>query len=654
MTIYNFIFFVILLFLPALVRGQGNELIESEKRQFRQEDKLHKVLYPGDQTIDIKYYKLDITLSLSPQNLKGVVTVNLMPVSLLNQFFLDLNYVMTVDSITINGVKNAFTHTSNQINISLLRTYSSNELISTVLYYHGNPGSSGFGSFTFGSHNGYSSIYTLSEPYGSSDWFPCKDTPADKADSSDQWITCPAGLYAASNGILTGIVENRNGTRTFKWKNIYPIAQYLLSLAVSNFTVYTNYYKYSPVDSMPIVNHIYPETFAIAKPVLDLTPNMIRIYSGLFGQYPFIREKYGHAQFGWGGGMEHQTCTSAGSFSELLVSHELGHQWFGDKITCRDWHHIWLNEGFATYCSGLYFENAYGASTYLSYMGNEMEMAKSAVGSLWVQDITNINEIFDNNRSYAKGSAVLHMLRGITGDSVFFRILKAYISDSTLAYNSAVTEDFQRNAEAVYGQSLDYFFREWIYGENYPQYVLSWKYTLKSGNLYNVTVDLSQQNNSNPAYFTMPVKIKISTSDGDTVFSVFNNQKDQQFTFAVNGKPTDLNFDPDNYIMKTYILNDIPDDLKPKMFELKQNYPNPFNPLTTIEFSIPERSLVTIKVYNEIGNEVAEILNREESSGTHTVEFSTLQLTKAFASGVYFYKITAGHFTAAKKMIILK
>jgi len=645
---------IIFLSLVSFLHGQEKELIDSEKRQFLVADKLQKELYPGDQTIDIKYYKLDLTFSLIPQNLKGIVTVNFKPVSSINQFFLDLNNTMSVDSLAINGTTNSFTHSNNQIIIPLGSSFGPNDLISTLIYYHGNPAPTGFGSFSFGSHNGSPSVYTLSEPYGASDWFPCKDTPADKADSSDQWITCPADLYAASNGLLTNIVDNGNGTKTYKWKNSYPIAQYLISLAVSNFTVYTNYYKYSPVDSMPIVNHIYPETFSLAKSVLDMTPSMIKIYSDRFGQYPFIKEKYGHAQFGWGGGMEHQTCTSAGSFGELLVSHELAHQWFGDKITCRDWHHIWLNEGFANYCSGLYYEAAYGTGSYFSYMGSEMEQAKSAVGSIWVQNITDINEIFNNNRSYAKGATVLHMLRGITGDSVFFNILKTYASDSALVYNTAVTEDFQRDAEAVYGQNLNYFFQEWIYGENYPQYGLMWKYNSLSGNLYNVTVNLSQQDNTNPSFFTMPVKIKISTTSGDTLFTVLNNLKTQQFSFIVQGRPTDLNFDPDNYILKSFNLIDIPDDLKLQTFDLKQNYPNPFNPLTNIEFSIPERSLVTIKVYDEIGNEVAELLNEVKAAGTYTVEFSASQNNRSFASGVYYYKITAGNYFAAKKMILLK
>jgi hypothetical protein len=287
-------------------------------------------------------------------------------------------------------------------------------------------------------------------------------------------------------------------------------------------------------------------------------------------------------------------------------------------------------------------------------MDSQIEIAKAAVGSVYVQDITNINEIFNSTRSYSKGSVVLHMLRGIVGDSVFFRILKSYIADSTLAYNVAITMDFQKVAEVVSGLSLDYFFNEWIYGENYPQYGLTWKYNLASGNLYNITLNLSQQNNSFPSYFTMPVRIKISTAIQDTFFTILNNQQSQQFTFTVLGKPVDLIFDPDNYVMKFLNIIDIPDDLKPQSFHLKQNYPNPFNPNTKIEFSISTRSVVTIKVYNELGEEISQLLNEEKRAGTYIVDFSSIQGNKVLPSGIYIYKLTAGNYSDSKKMVILK
>lgn len=625
-----------------------------ESKQFAFANKLQKVLYPGDSTIDIKYYKLDLSLTYTPNYLKGIVTANLKPVSSLTTFFLDLQNKLSVDSVTVNGLTNQFTHTNNQLIIPMGKTVNSDQLISTIIYYRGIPGSSGFGSFTFGTHSGSPVIYTLSEPYGASDWFPCKDTPADKADSSDQWITCPSDFYAVSNGKLIGIIDNGDGTETYKWKNSYPISQYLLSLALTNYTVYTNYYKYSPVDSMPVIHYIYPETFSSAKSALDLTPSIIKIYSDRFGQYPFIREKYGHAQFGWSGGMEHQTCSSMGVFDESIISHELAHQWFGDKITCKDWQNIWLNEGFATYCTGLYYEAAYGIDYYNSYMDSQMNFAKTATGSIYVQNITDINEIFSSPRSYSKGSAVLHMLRGIVGDTLFFRILKSYIADPALAYNVAATEDFQRVAETVSGSDLGYFFQEWIYGENYPQYGLTWNYNLVSGNTYNVTLNLSQQGNTNPLFFTMPVKIKISTTVKDTLFTIFNNLQNQQFSFTVLGKPLDLIFDAGNYIMKNLNIVDIPAALKPKSFQLLQNYPNPFNPSTKIQFSIPTRSMVNIKVYDELGGEVAQLMNEVKTAGTYTVEFSSVRGNKTLPSGVYIYKIIAGDYSDAKKMMLVK
>jgi aminopeptidase N len=652
MKVYYPIIISFLLTLSAF--AQKNVIADIESKQFAYTNKLQKVLYPGDSTIDIQYYKLDLSLTNTPNYLNGKVTVNLKPTTPISHFFLDLQNNLTVDSITINGITNQFNHINNQLVVTLPRIFNSSELISALIYYQGVPGSSGFGSFTFGTHSGRPVIYTLSEPYGASDWFPCKDSPADKADSSDQWITCSSDLYAASNGKLMSITDNGDGTKTFKWKNSYPIAQYLLSLAITNYTIYTNYYKYSPVDSMPVVHHIYPETFPSVQGVLDKTPLMIKIYSDRFGQYPFLKEKYGHAQFGWNGGMEHQTCSSMGSFAEDIISHELAHQWFGDKITCKDWHHIWLNEGFATYSSGLYLEAAYGPGYLSSYMESQMEVAQTAIGSIYVQDISNVNEIFNNARTYSKGSTVLHMLRGIVGDTLFFRVLKSYIADSTLAYNVAVTEDFQKIAESVSGLNLEYFFSEWIYGVNFPQYSLTWKYNLTSGNLYNITLNLSQQNNSNPVYFIMPVKIKISTAVKDTFFTILNNQQNQQYSFTVLGKPTDLIFDPYNYILKTLNIIDIPNDLKPQSFQLKQNYPNPFNPNTKIEFSIPTRSVVTIKVFNELGKEIAQLMNEEKKPGTYTVQFSSIQGNKVLPSGIYIYKITAGNYSESKKMMILK
>ncbi len=633
------------------------KLVESEKHQLQNYYKINKILYPGDSSINVTYYGLNLTLTYSPNYLKGIVTVNAKSMENgLTNFFLDLQDPLLVDSVLLNGTKISFIHSSAKLNITLPRIYNYGEQFSLVIYYQGIPGSSGFGSFEFGSHNNQPAIWSLSEPYGASDWFPCKDTPADKADSSDVWVTCSNSLIAASNGTLQAVVDNGNGTHTFKWKNIYPIAQYLISIAISDYTVYTTYYHYAPSDSMPIVFYIYPEDFNNAKPYLDKVANMIAIFSNFYGPYPFLKEKYGEAEFGWSGGMEHQTITSLGGFDDDLEAHELAHQWYGDKITCADWQDIWLNEGFATFSEAVYFGATSGTDAYNLMMTSFMNDAKNAVGSVYVQNISNVNSIFDYNRSYAKGAVVLHMLKGIMGDSLFFQLMKTYASDPKVAYGAATTANFEADAEKVYGSSLSYFFNEWIYGENYPHYSVSWNYNFIGNNIYSVNLNLSQTTNTNPAFFIMPIKIQVKTSAGDTIVTILNNQQNQLISFNVKGKPNYINFDPNNLILKDISIIDSVDLTKPQTFTLYQNYPNPFNPSTTINYSIPVNSKgfiqVKLIVYDELGNIVARLVDKAEPAGTYSVKFPPGN--KHLASGVYYYQIIAGDYIQTKNMILLK
>lgn len=513
---------------------------------------LSKVNYPGESKIDVTYYGLDLSVTYSPRNITGAVTVNAkVDTLLLDQFFLDLQDILTVDSVLLNGTATTFTHSSDELHIDLDRTYNQDEEFSVEVFYHGVPGSSGFGSFEFGTHNGNPIIWTLSEPYGASDWFPVKDTPADKADSSDVWITVDESLIPISNGTLEDITINGDGTHTYYWKNHHPIAQYLISLAITNYFQYDTYYKYSPTDSMIITHYTYPETFNGVKSLLDKTDDMIAVFSEKYGMYPFVDEKYGHAEIQWGGAMEHQTISSMGFWGTGVISHELAHQWYGDMITCKDWHNIWLNEGFATYSEGVYIEAKNGRNAYNQFINSRMNSARNAQGTIWVQNINSINEIFNSSRTYSKGAVVLHMLRGIVGDSTFFDIMRAYSSDPDLKYGVATTEDFQAVAESVYGQPLDYFFQEWIYGENYPVYNVWWSYNQVSGQTYRMYLNITQDVNSNPSFYTMPVQIKINTSLGDTVVTVFNNAQNQDFQFDIIGSPQSIVFDPDNWILKT-------------------------------------------------------------------------------------------------------
>jgi aminopeptidase N len=403
---------------------------------------------------------------------------------------------------------------------------------------------------------------------------------------------------------------------------------------------------------MPITHFLYPENLNANLGQLDKTPNMIEIYSRKFGQYPFINEKYGHAQFGWGGGMEHQTITSLGGFSDGLIAHELAHMWFGDKITCKDWHHIWLNEGFATYGEAVIIEDWYGKASYDDKIVSEMNYAKSAVGSIWVQDISSVYEIFNGARSYAKGAVVLHMLRGIVGDSIFFKILQTYTANPELAYGVAVTEDFQAIAESVSGMDLDYFFQEWIYGENYPKYSVVWSSSSIGGGFYELALKITQDINSSPKLFTMPIKIKVYFNGGDTTITVFNNSQMQNFNISLNSEPTSITIDPDNWIMKDIesIVTGLKSDVKINSFSLEQNYPNPFNPSTLIRFSLPKNSNINLSVYNSLGEHVNTLVTGNFEAGTYEQIFDATGL----ASGIYVYVLKANDVVLKQKMILLK
>jgi len=628
--------------------------IKSERDRYAKTIELSKIQYDGDSKIDITYYGLDLKITSNPNYLSGNVTIGATAdTASLSTCFLDLRNALSIDSLLINGSPAMYTHSNHKINITLDRTYTQGETFAVKIYYHGVPGSSGFGSFEFSSHNGTPAIWTLSEPYGAPDWFPCKDTPADKADSSDVWITVADNFTGVSNGTLESVTNNGDGTRTFLWKNHYTIAHYLISLAITDYYEYNTYFHYGQNDSMLISHYVYPESFNSIKNVLDETDNMIEVFSNKYGLYPFINEKYGHAQFGWGGAMEHQTCTSIGSWGTDIVSHELAHQWFGDKITCKDWHHIWLNEGFATYSEAVYLEARSGKTSYDIKIKSEMSYAKSAFGPIWVQNISGVDQIFDGARSYAKGACVLHMLRGVVGDSVFFNIMKTYADDPSLAYGVATTEDFQEIAETVSGEDLDYFFQEWIYGENYPKYTVNWTESKISGNLYKISLTINQSVNTNPKFFTMPVKVKINTSAGDTVVTLFNNALVQNFEFDLIGKPLLINFDEGNWILKTLsTVTDAEDISKTLRYSLEQNYPNPFNPSTKIPFQIPGAEFVTLKVYDILGKEVSTLLNEHKPQGKYEVEFHPSN--KNLSSGIYYYSLRAGDFLKTRKMLFIK
>jgi len=497
----------------------------------------------NQQAYDVHYYDLDLTPDPATQVLTGTVRMKASVVSgPLSTADLDFYANLTVDAVTSGGVAATFSRSSDLLTVNLDRVYGNGEMMDVVVSYHGAP--SAAGSFGFNVANGRNLVWSLSEPFGARSWWPCKDAPEDKADSVDIRVTVPTGMITASNG--TRIEATDNGTiAVTRWRERYPIATYLVSLASYPYTVTTDHYRYSPTDSMPIQFFNFPETVAGAATVQARVKDMIATYAGIFGEYPFVAEKYGHAQFLFGGGMEHQTCTSLGgnAYIEYIVAHELAHQWWGDLVTCRDFHHIWVNEGFATYCEALWAEAVSGTAAYHADLSFNKYFGS---GTIYVPDLTDENRIFDSNLSYNKGSWVLHMLRRVLGDPVFFAALRQFYAQ--YGYSTATTEDFRDVCEAVSGRDLDAFFQQWIYGEYYPHYRSSWTSAPAEGG-HDVTLSLEQ---IQPwQLFNMPLDVKITTEAGEQAFVIQDSLAAQTFTLHVDAAPTAVAVDPDDWVLKT-------------------------------------------------------------------------------------------------------
>ena len=667
-SLTKFLFILILLLGNNLYPQSGisecyNSHIESYKLK-------SKFLKPNsvDNNIDIKFIKLDLNIDPDKNFLSGTATINLQALTSINQVFLDLKNNMTIQNIISNNVNLNFNHSNGTISIQLGKEYAQGELISLDIKYSGTPSlDSLYGlPLTIGTYNGHKVAFTHSEYYHASYWFPCKEDMSDKADSVKIWVTANNYYKVASNGILVSETDNGNGTTTTKWATNYPIANYLMCVTMSDYVVYKNEFLYDSSKSMPILNYVWKEDLAKQKPVADFTAQVMSFYSDKFGLYPFINEKYGQAQ-ATGGGMEHQTMTTmyrSAPWSHSVTAHELAHHWFGDAVTFKDYHNIWLSEGFASYCELLQIEKFEGKQNFndqLNYFAESPSQpeyaAKNAKGTIYIEDISTYTNVFDPGKTYRKAAWVLHMLRGIVGDDIFFSIMKNYANSPELRYKNAVTSDFQKIAEETSGKDLTYFFNEWIYGENYPKYNILWSYKELSKNNYDVKLIIKQEDNVNPNFFTMPVQIKFKTSNSDTTITLFNNSQNQTFIINLNDLPLGVTFDPNNYILKDVlqIVNSIKKNISPVKFKLEQNYPNPFNPETTVKYQIPRTGFVSLKIYDVKGEEVKTLINTEQVPGGYSVKWNGLNNKgQQLSSGIYYYRIETENYVQTKKMILLK
>ena len=602
------------------------KMVESESKSAA--STMNVQVNPNTQNYDITYHELRFTVNPNntPAAISGIVKTTFTALANMNTITFDMATQLVVSSVTMNSVNLNYSQSNYELNIIFPSTISSGTSASVIITYAGIPPTAE-GAFTRGTHAGTPVIYTLSEPFGARDWWPCKQDLNDKINSFDIYITAPSAFYSVSNGLeQSRIVTGANATTHFK--HLYPIPAYLIVLNITNYQVFNQQAGLGTLSSpyFPIVNYLYPESnTTTVQNQLGVTPGIMNLFESLLEPYPFRNEKYGHAQFGWGGGMEHTTVSSMGSFGRDLISHELAHHWFGNKITCGTWKDIWLNEGLTEYMSGLVHEQD-GASNFVTWKTNKItNITSQPGGATYLTDAgaLNVNTIFSSRLTYNKGSMITHMLRWKLGDVKFFQALKSYLADPALAYGYAVTANLKSHLEAAdNGNSLTEFFNDWLYNQGYPTYTI----TAQNWGAGQAKIIVNQtQSHSSVSFFEMPLVIRLTGSGAQVLDVVVNNTTNaQEFIVSVPFVVTGVAFDPNKHI----ISKNNTATLGTENFDMSSAisvYPVPSENELTIQFP-SNVTLYKVEIYNNLG----QLLK---------TDFKNILDISGLSSGVHFLKI---------------
>lgn len=573
-----------------------DKISANEKMRFSQKNFKANTTSDG---VDVHFVEAFWSVNPAAHYISGKITHHLKVNTNRTLLDFDIHSNHTVSQVKINGQVTSNSRFGDQL--ILQYNFAAGTDYAVEITYAGTPppDPDAFGSFVTATHEGVPILWTLSEPFGALDWWPCRQNLSDKIDSIDIRVEIPQGdNKVASVGLLQS-VEQVGNKQVYFWKHRYPIATYLVAIAV------TNYVEFNTTLTLPsgdlFVQHmVYPEELPAQLPAMEKVYRHLAIFDSLFGAYPFMNEKYGHARFGRGGGMEHQTMSFMGGWDYDLISHELGHQWFGDRITCANWADIWLNEGFATYLSGL-CHNVESPDLYWQIWKKNVikSVISKADGSVYITDPTEVSRIFDTRLTYYKGAMVLHMLRWTLGDEVFFKSIRDYLNQAGLVNNFALTEDFQKSVEKTAGKDLDYFFQQWIYKEGFPSYRVRWNNLDK---VVNVQVHQSSSHTSVP-FFTMDIPLQFKSASRDTIVRVPHDFNGQTYSFELDFTPDSLLLDPDKWLVMgapTIVRETVPFTEKSAVL-----YPNPSADIANIWIASEMSNLAEVSLYDNLGRQLA-------------------------------------------------
>ena len=500
------------------------------------------------------HYRLDLAFDHRAKSVSGSVGIRLTPLAgPLDSIVLDA-VDMEIHGVRLEGGKALrYLNRSPELAIHLDRTYAFGETLAVRIEYSCHPGKGLYFIYADSGGGRHDQIWSQGEDMDNRYWFPCYDYPNDKA-TSEVIGTVPADWTLLSNGRLVGETRDlKRNTRTFHWVQGKPHSTYLIMVAAGRYAIIRGKYRNIPLDY-----YMYPADSSKWSTSFGRTAAMIRFFEGKTG-VPYPWEKFDQIiidDFMWGG-MENTTAVTLNDDcvvgargaidfpSDPVVAHELAHMWFGDLVTARDWTHLWLNEGFATYCENLWTEAARGEDAFQYDMINSSFSIRGEERMLGRKPIVSHDSHPVN--LYARGAWVLHMLRSILGDDAFFRGLHYYLT--RFQYANAETDEFRLAIEDATGWSLGWFFREWVFGAGLPKLEVSKTWDAQSRTLQ-LVVRQTQQVDSLTGYFRFPLAVECTTDHGKTARTYWVSGQEDTLTMALDGPPLMVIADKGYHLLK--------------------------------------------------------------------------------------------------------
>ncbi|MBE0566572.1 MAG: hypothetical protein IH621_11470, partial [Krumholzibacteria bacterium] len=516
-----------------------------------------------DRGCDILSYDLELRLDPSAGTVTGTVAVGFAALADgLDTLRLDLVGALTVTGITRGGGCAPFLHTGAALHVLLAPPAAVGRPDTVVVSWQGRPPRHGpfRAGLMFRSHDAGTPldpgddvpvIANVSQPWSAHSWWPCKDLPADKALVSLA-VTVPDTLSVMANGTLLGTDPADPGWRRWAWREAYPIAPYLVSVAISDYVGWDEDCRPAVGGPVPLEFRIFPQDSA--KAAFDLAPTcaMVEMMADLAGPWPFPGEKYAQAEIIWAGAMEHQTATSFARFLltgtgyfENFVIHELAHQWFGDSLTPATWADLWLNEGFARYCEALWLERSRGPEAYRQYL---QQIGPLAHPDLFTEQglLGDPDPILPNLMVYDKGAWLLHSLRLLLGDRDFFAFLADYATRPELVHGTVTTADAVAAAERASGRDLGAFFTAWLQTTAVAEIAAEVVVTPRRGGTALVAVTLEQRQDP---VFPVAVPVVVTTAQGTSREIVRLEDRRGTFSFTVPAPVAAVAIDPDSLVL---------------------------------------------------------------------------------------------------------